>query len=239
MARLPRIDVPGLPQHLILRGNNRCAILDADVERHVFLKFLGDAAVMRGCDLHAYVLMTNHVHLLATGHCYGEISAMMQSIGRRFARFFNLRHKRTGTLFEGRFKSSVVDTDHYFLTCMRYIESNPVRAGLARHAGEWPWSSFRLNVSGAPFGLLTPHEVYGALGSEAADRGAAYARLLEEPIPPSDLEAIRSSVQMDRALGKDEFLVRWEAKLGRPVGVTAHGGSRKFQGARMPSNLTP
>ncbi|HUP29766.1 MAG TPA: transposase [Usitatibacter sp.] len=228
-----------MPQHLILRGNNRCAILEQDVERHVFLKFLCDAAVMRDCDVHAYVLMTNHVHLLVTGHCHGEVSAMMQSIGRRFARFFNLRHARTGTLFEGRFKSSLVETDRYFLTCMRYIESNPVRAGLVRHAGDWPWSSFRQNAGGSPSGLLTPHETYRGLGSEAPERAAAYLRLFEQAISLRELEVIRNSVQMDRALGADEFLARLEAELGRPVGVTEHGGRRKHQGVRMPSNLTP
>jgi putative transposase len=231
MARLPRIDVPGLPQHLIIRGNNRCVFLDGDVERYLFLKFLGDAAVMRDCDLHAYVLMSNHVHLLATGHCHGELSAMMQSVGRRFARFFNLRHERTGTLFEGRFKSSPVDTDRYFLTCMRYIESNPVRAGMVDHPGQWPWSSFRQNAGGCPSGLLTAHAVYSGLGVDPAARAAAYAALFDQPISHKDLEAIRISAQMDRAFGSPEFLDRLQAQLRRPVGVTPHGGSRKIKGS--------
>lgn len=227
MARLPRVDIPGLPQHVVVRGNNRLSFLDGDCERFVFLKQLADAANTWGCDIHAYVLMSNHVHLLVTAHEFGGLSALMHSVGRRFSRFFNVRRKRTGTLFEGRFRSSVVDTDRYLLTCMRYIEANPVRAGMVRHPGEWPWSSYAINAAGLPTAPLTGHSVYLGLGRDPAMRGTVYRSLFEQEIRCEDLEAIRSSIQMNRAFGSEEFIDALEARLNRPVAVTTHGGSRK------------
>ena len=129
MARLPRIDVPGVPQHLIVRGNNKADIFRDDADRAIFLKFMEDAFAAHACDLHAFVLMTNHVHLVATGHLPGELSDLMQRIESKFAKLMNLRWGRSGTLFEGRFRSSLVETDRYFMTCMVYVECNPVRAG--------------------------------------------------------------------------------------------------------------
>ena len=164
MARLPRIDLPGVPQHLIVRGNNRSAMFRDDADRSMFLQCLGEALDACSCDVHAFVLMTNHVHLLATGHLRGEISELVQRLGRKYARLVNMRWGRTGTLFEGRFRSYPVETEAYLLTCMRYIELNPVRAGMVDHPGDFPWSSYGQNVCGDPCGILRPHELYERLG---------------------------------------------------------------------------
>ena len=205
MARSTRIDLPNYPQHLILRGNNRCVIFQEDVDRYVFLKSLEESAKRYACCIHAYVLMDNHVHFLATPREQGAISRMVQSIGRRFVRFVNDYRRRTGTLFEGRFKSSLVETDRYFLTCMRYIEMNPVRAGMVSRPSEHPWSSFRANASGGPEMPLVAHPVYLALGPTPTARGAAYRRLFEKPILDEDLAAIRKSANRSRVLGSDDF----------------------------------
>src|SRR2546422_6579877 len=160
MPPSPRIDVPGFPQHLIARGNNRGPCFFNDRDRRVFLKYLGEACVIHECDVHALVLMTNHVHLLATGKRPGSISRTMQSVERRYSRYVNSAYGRTGTLYDGRFKSSIVETGAYFLACMRYIELNPVRAGMVAMPADFAWSSFRQNSSGLPKGLITAHAEY-------------------------------------------------------------------------------
>lgn len=223
MARLPRIDVPDLPQHLIVRGNNRSDLFRDDSDRWLFMKFLGDALAVSGCDLHSYVLMSNHVHLLATGREHGALSNMMQSIGRRFSRFINKRHDRTGGLFEGRFKSSLIQSDRYLLTCMRYIELNPVRAGMVRLAGEFKWSSHCSNSSGQPSGLLTPHDVYLHLATTAVSRGRAYQALFSDELDQSELDAIRACLRRGRVLGEKAFQQRLAERLGRPVAIPPSG----------------
>jgi len=229
MPRSPRIDVPGLPQHLIARGNNRSALFFHPRDRLTFLGYLADACADSGCDVHAFVLMTNHVHLLATGNAKGSISSMMQDIGRRYAQYVNSAYERTGTLYEGRFKSSLVETSGYFLACMRYIELNPVRAGLVRTPGEHPWSSFGQNASGEPTGLVKPHSEYLQLGSDPRARGAAYLRLFEETIDERTLTQIRESAQMNRALGSDVFLAALGNTLRRRVRVIPQGRPPKSQ----------
>ena len=146
MARQPRIDLKGVPQHLIQRGNNRLACFFDDNDRYRYLEWLAVAAAKYGGAVHAYVLMTNHVHLLATGHEKGALGRMMQSLGRRYVRYVNSRYRRSGTLWEGRYKSSLVDSDQYLLTCYRYIELNPVRAFLVTTPGDYRWSSFNCNA---------------------------------------------------------------------------------------------
>lgn len=223
MARLPRIDVPGLPQHLVARGNNRAPCFFHDADRHVFLKYLREAASADHCDVHAFVLMSNHVHLLVTGREAGAISRMMQAVGRRYARYVNRAYARTGTLFEGRFRSSLVQTERYFLACMRYIELNPVRGGMVVHPSEYPWSSYRENASGEPSGWIKPHPEYVRLGSEASQRASAYRRLFEEELDAEELAAIRRHVQKDRALGNSGFQQWLEISLDRPVGIVRPG----------------
>ena len=229
MARLPRIDIPGAPQHLIVRGNNRSTLFRDDADRCIFLQFLEEALDACACDLHAYVLMSNHVHLLATGHVPGELSELMQGVGRRFARLMNIRWGRTGTLFEGRFRSSVVDSEAYLLTCMRYIELNPVRAGIVRHPKEFGWSSYRQNAGGDPGSILRPHELYTRLGAVPRERGAVYRALVESGVAEEELSRIRTSAAKCRALGREAFCIEMAARLQRPVSPRAQGRPKRGQ----------
>jgi putative transposase len=229
MARLPRIDIPGIPQHLIVRGNNRSLMFRDDADRCIFLGFLDRALADCACELHAYVLMSNHVHMLATGHVPGELSELMQKVGRKFARLMNLRWGRTGTMFEGRFRSSLVDSEAYLLTCMRYIELNPVRAGIVRHAGEFPWSSYASNAGGEPNGLLVPHPLYLGLGRTPPDRGAAYRGLVAAGVADDDLSRIRESAAKCRALGRESFCTELEARLDRPIAPRLQGRPKRGQ----------
>jgi len=227
MARLPRIDVPGIPQHLIVRGNNRCTIFRDDADRMIYLGFLEGALRTCACDLHAFVLMTNHVHLLVTGQVDGEISELMQIVGHKFARLMNLRWGRTGTLFEGRFRSCPVESETYLLACMRYIELNPVRAGMVQQPADYPWSSFFANASGNPGLPVVAHEVYRQLGANPEERGLRYRQLVAAGIPGGELERIRTSARQGRALGNENFGNRLQASLGRPVAPTMPGRPRK------------
>ena len=228
MPRSPRIDVPGLPQHLIIRGNNRSDVFFKDADRHAFLRYLAEACADGACDLHAFVLMNNHAHLLATGKGPMALSRLMQDVGRRYVKYVNSAYKRSGALYEGRFKSSLVETAAYFLTCMRYIELNPVRAGLASSPADYPWSSFGQNSSGEPSGLVRAHPEYLSLALNPARRAAAYLGLFEGAIADSHLAAIRESARMGRALGSDRFCAALEATLRRPVKVVRQGRPLHF-----------
>ena len=223
MPRPKRIDLPGLAHHLIVRGNNRHVIFPSDDDRSYFLECLGEARGRRQCDIHAFVLMPNHVHLLATARKPSGMSRMMQDIGRAYVKRLNSKYRRTGALYEGRFKSSLVETRRYFMTCMRYIELNPVRARMVSHPAQFPWSSFRQNIAGDPRGLLTPHPEYLALGSDAQARADAYCGLFEHEIDAVELEVIRQCAEQGCALGDDEFCQAVEGMLGRRVTYTPKG----------------
>lgn len=223
MPRRPRIDVPGVPQHLIVRGNNRALLFRDDADRQIFMTFLGQALDTCACDLHAYVLMPNHVHLLATGHLPGELSELMQRVGRKFARVMNIRWHRTGTLFEGRFRSSLVDSEAYLLTCMRYIELNPVRAGIVRNPGDFFWSSYHDNAGGSPSRPVVPHDLYRRLGAGPRQRAAEYVRLVAAGIREEDLSRIRESAAKCRALGSEAFCKEIGVQLARPVAPQPRG----------------
>ncbi len=212
---------------MIVRGNNRATMFRDDADRMIFLRFMEEALEACACDLHAYVLMTNHVHLLATGHAPGELSEMMQRIGRRFARLMNMRWERTGTLFEGRFRSSLVDSEAYLLTCMSYIELNPVRAAMVRSPAEYPWSSYRENYTGKPGRPLIPHAVYLGMGNTDTERAMAYRELVDSGVSDRDLDRIRTSVRQCRALGPDGFCAAVGADLERPAAPRAPGRPRK------------
>jgi putative transposase len=237
MARLPRIDVPGIPQHLIARGNNRSDLFRDDADRCIYLQFMQEALEKCACEVHAYVLMTNHVHIVATGHLPGELSDFMQRIGRRFARLVNIRWHRTGTLFEGRFWSSLIDSNAYLLKCMRYVELNPVRAGMVRHPREFGWSSYRENAGGTPSGLLKPHSLYQALGATAQERAETYRGLVALGVTDEDLSRIRQSAAKCRALGSEEFCKTIAEMLGRPAAPLPRGRPKKGTGSKI--NLTP
>lgn len=205
MARLPRYFVPGQPQHIIQRGNNRSVIFAAEEDYRFYLECLGDAARRHGCDIHAYVLMTNHVHLLATPHHKDSIAKTLQSVGRRYVQYFNHTYQRTGTLWEGRYKATPIDSEAYLLTCYRYIELNPVRAGMVEHPRDYPWSSYRCHADGEPDPLVTDHALYRALGATAEARQATYRALFNAHLSEIDMNAIREATNKAWALGGDRF----------------------------------
>ena len=165
MARLARYNLPGQPQHVILRGNNRSIIFVAEADYHFFIECLQKAAEQHGCAIHAYVLMTNHVHLLLTPEREDSIGKALQSLGRRYVQYFNYTQKRTGTLWEGRYKATLIDSERYLLTCYRYIELNPVRANMVEHPREYRWSSYLSHAEGKLDKLIAEHALYVALVS--------------------------------------------------------------------------
>jgi len=182
MPRTARLELPGVPLHVVQRGNNRAPCFLNDIDRRFYLKCLSEAALRRACAIHAYVLMTNHVHLLVTPQERGAAGAMMQDLGRRYVRVFNTLHGRTGTLWEGRFKSSLVDSESYLLTCQRYIDLNPVRAGITARAAAYPWSSHLHYTTGKPDRMIVEHDVFLRIGRDPGERQAAYADLCTHPI---------------------------------------------------------
>ncbi len=236
MSRLPRFYVPGVPLHIIQRGNDRQAIFRDPDDLRFFLALLRRAAENHGVSIHAYVLMTNHVHLLLTPGDRDSASAMMQSIGRVYVQRFNTRHGRTGTLWEGRYKAAVVEDERYLITCMRYIELNPVRAGIVPAPGAYRWSSFRANALGESSDIVVPHDVFRALGDSPASRGAVYRELFGDTIPESDLHAIRDATQHTWAIGGESFRARIDA-AGRRAARLPMGRPRKPPAARPKSRV--
>jgi len=230
MARLPRFTLPGQPQHVIQRGNNRQNIFKKKSDYQYYLEKLHAAAKQHQCDIHAYVLMTNHVHILVTPHSENGIGKMMQVIGRYYVQYFNYNYKRTGTLWEGRYKATLIDTEQYLLTCMRYIELNPVRAkGMVSHPKDYPWSSYSCNAEGELNTLVTPHNEYKRLGKIATQRQTYYRQLFRARIPETTLEAIREATNKAWVLGNDRFKNRMKKKLERPVESSGQGGDRKSE----------
>jgi putative transposase len=205
------------------RGNNGAACFFGDADRRFYLRCLAEAAAHRGCEIHAYVLMTNHVHLLLTPGAPGAVGAMMQDVGRRYVRIINTLHCRTGTLWEGRYRSSLVDAEDYFLTCHRYIELNPVRAGLASNPASYRWSSYPHYAAGRVDAVVTGHPLYAGLGTTSADREAAYRSLFAAPLDERVVAEIREAINTDSAFGSDAFMDDAEAKLGRPVAPPTRG----------------
>ena len=188
MARLPRQVVSGYPYHVIQRGHNRLAVFVDDADRSRYLNGLYEAAELHGLAIHAYVLMDNHVHLLATPSRDDSLALTMQAVGRSYVRAFNRRHARSGTLWEGRFRSSLIEADRYLLACQRYIELNPVRAGMVEQAGDWPWSSHRHYAGGATDPRLRAHPTIFALGNTPFERESAYRQMFDETTSPPAAE---------------------------------------------------
>jgi REP-associated tyrosine transposase len=216
MPRLPRFFVPDLPLHVIQRGNDRTPIFGSRDDLAFFRECLVHASRDHGVAIHAHVLMTNHIHLLVTPSRNSSVPKMMQSIGRVYVQYFNSTYHRTGTLWEGRYKAAIVDDDRYLLTCMRYIELNPVRARMVSSPGEYPWSSFRANACGAPDDLVVAHPIYRRLGRSREDCQSAYRELFRSAITESDLCDIRDATQNAWALGSETFRRKVEALSRRP-----------------------
>ena len=236
MARLPRIVIPGQPQHAIVRGNNRGVIFRADADYSFYLEKLKAACDQHGCQLHAYILMTNHVHLLITPETESSLAKTLQMLGRYYVQYFNYRYHRTGTLWEGRYKAALIDSESYLLTCMRYVELNPVRAGMVSHPSEYRWSSYFFNALGHADALVTPHLEYRRLDKSPEVRRAAYRQLFRHHIAERDVTAIRDATNKAWALGSDRFKQRVQRQLARPVEPRARGGDRKSEKFRINRN---
>jgi REP-associated tyrosine transposase len=227
MARYTRIGLPDIPQHIIQRGNNRQPCFHHDQDYAVYLDKLREYASQFKVAIHAYVLMTNHVHLLATPNTETGISQTMQSLGRYYVRYFNKRHRRSGTLWEGRFKAAVIDSDRYFLTVSRYIELNPVRAKMVDHPADYTWSSYHFNALLTPIKLITPHPLYLGLGETPTTRAKHYSSLFESEIPDFKLEEIRGAINSTRVLGGEVFKRQLEKQTGLSLIPNQWGGVRR------------
>lgn len=233
MARLPRFVVPGQPQHVIVRGNNRAPIFCADQDYQFYLEKLKQACEKHRCDVHAYVLMTNHVHLLVTPHTEQSLSKAMQMMGRYYVQYFNYNYQRTGTLWEGRYKASLIDTEHYLLTCYRYVELNPVRANMVAHPVDYPWSSYRYNATGKPDDIVTPHFEYQKLGATEQTRQSVYRALFKTHISDRTLDDIREAANKAWVLGSHHFKEKVEQQLDRAAAPKARGGDRRSKAYRQ------
>jgi putative transposase len=205
MARLGRYFVPGQPLHAIQRGNNREAVFFAEEDYVRYREWLIAAAEANGLRVHAYVLMTNHVHLLVTPETAESLPRTMQFLGRRYVRYVNARRGRTGTLWEGRYRAAPIDSDAYFIACCRYVELNPVRARMTDHPRRYRWSSYRAHAEGADDALAAFHPVFRRLGRTVEARHEAYRALVKEALDPAFVEAIRAATNGGWALGAERF----------------------------------
>ena len=238
MARLPRIVIPDQALHIIQRGNNRQPCFFADDDYHYYLDSLKEAAIRCGARVHAYVLMTNHVHLLLTPESAQAPSLLLQSVGRRYVRYVNHVFRRSGTLWEGRYKSTLIDSDRYLLTCSRYIELNPVRARMVDRPGDYPWSSFHSNAGASMNPMLSLHPIYLALGGTPESRALAYSALFDSHLDPCAIEEIREATETGIVLGNDRFREQVQSTLRRCVARQPHGGDRKSEAFRERSRET-
>jgi putative transposase len=227
MPRRPRLCLPDVPLHLIQRGNNRQICFVADEDYRFYLDWLKQYAEKVGCRIHAYVLMTNHVHLLVSSSRAGAPGELMKALGQRYVQYFNRTYRRSGTLWEGRYRSCLTQAEDYLLACQRYIELNPVRAGMVAHPAEYHWSSYRANAQGEENPLIAPHEVYLGLGQDMACRLAAYRELFRFELEPSLVDQIRAAVNGNYALGSPHFADEIAAALGRRVTPGKSGRPRK------------
>ncbi len=205
MARLGRYFIPDQPLHIIQRGNDRQPVFFGDDDFAQYRAWLIDAAAANGLTVHAYVLMTNHVHLLATPATAASLPRTMQALGRRYVRFINTALKRSGTLWEGRYRAAPIESEDYFITCCRYIELNPVRAHMVAHPRQYRWSSYRAHADGVSDALAAFHPVWRRLGRSVAERQAAYRKLIKGNFTPGFVEALRAATNGGWALGSERF----------------------------------
>ena len=227
MARLPRVSPVGVPVHLIQRGNNRQCCFVAPEDFSAYLGWIKEYSIKYEVDIHAWVLMTNHVHLLCTPRQAGAVSLMMQSVGRRYVQYFNYKYQRSGTLWEGRYKSCLVQVEQYLIEVYRYIEMNPVRARMVNDPNEYAWSSYQVNALGKRSDLCVPHSEYLRLGNTKSECMKNYQALFIHHVEDELLEEIRLSTNKGMAIGDERFKDEIEIltgrrvkpkKVGRPIG---------------------
>lgn len=227
MARLPRYYLPNQPQHIILRGNNRHPIFQDEEDYLFYLDCLAEASKRNGCQIHAYVLMPNHVHLLVSPTHADSIAKMLQSVGRRYVPYFNQRYQRTGTLWEGRYRATLLESERWLLVCYQYIELNPVRVNLVKTAEEYVWSSYHHHAKGVANGLITDHPLYTDLGENPFERRAEYRALFKTPLAEPYLIAIREATNKAWVLGGDKFKAEVAALTSRRTDPLPRGRPRK------------
>ena len=230
MPRRARMYLPGYVYHIVQRGNNREACFFEEENYRVYLNLMFEVLPRYGNRLHAYCLMTNHIHLLITPADRDGISRLMRVVGSRYACYVNKRYSRSGTLWEGRHKSSAVDTDGYLLKCYRYIELNPVAAHMVARPEEYPWSSFAANAWGKWDPVVTPHDCYLGLGVDEKQRQHAYRELVHKALSPEDIHAFHQASHYSMPLGSASFIRQIEQKMGRPLGQSYRGRPRKLAG---------
>lgn len=227
MPRQPRYFIPHFPQHVITRGVNRQPVFFQRQDYDLYRQALHDAATDSGCHVHAYVLMTNHVHLLVTPTKERALPQMMQAMGRNYVQRLNKRYQRTGTLWEGRYKASLIQTDHYLLACQRYIELNPVRAGIVILPDAYPYSSYRHHAYGKTDPLITSHNIYIGLNANAEARQNAYRRLCSEALSQSLLDTLRTQTNSCTTIGNKQFRTQIAAMLGHELPTGKRGRPKK------------
>ena len=232
MARLPRLSVPNCPHHALHRGNNGQAVFLSDTDRQLFLRLLADAALETRVVLHAYVLLDDSFRLLLTPGDEGALARLMQSLGRRYVRVFNQAHGRSGTLWEGRFRSTVVEPAEVLLDCMVHMDLAPVRAGLASEPAAWPWSSHGVYAGQRTQPILTPPAVYWSLGNTPFAREAAYARRVSAGLSLAEQARLDRTLRSGWALGTEDFLARLQTQADRRVLPGKPGRPRKLPEAK-------
>ena len=230
MARLPRLTLPGYPHHLIQRGNNRQAIFDSKPDYETLLAMLDENATKFAVDIHAYVLMTNHFHLLATPTTQDGLPLLMQAVGRRYVRYFNQRQSRSGTLWEGRYRSTLIQADRHLFACMTYMDLNPVRAAIAAGAKEYFWSSHAHYAGLRSDKIITPHSLYWSLGNTPFAREAAYVDMVSAGVSAQQQQALTESALRGWALGEVDFVEDLQKRTARRVSKAKAG--RPFRTAR-------
>lgn len=223
MPRKPRFVIPGVPIHVVQRGRSREPVFYDDADYRVYLGRLKEAADRYHCQIHAYVLMTNHIHILVTPSDTQGITRMMQFIGRHYVPYINHTYGGSGSIWEGRYKANLVQDESYLLTCMRYIELNPVRASMVRTPAQYKWSSFHRNGRGMEDELVVPHDLYQKLGKSNQIRQLAYKALFKAHIDDIELKDIRNAWQTGTPLGNDYFRQKVEDKLDCKVGQARRG----------------
>ncbi len=226
MPRRARHYIAGQPYHVVQRGNNRepCFI---EIENYQFyVELWQELSKKFGVAVHAYCLMTTHIHFLVTPDTDDGISLVMKQVGSRYAQYINKKYKRTGTLWEGRHKSSLIQSERYLLTCYRYIELNPVRAGMVEKPEEYKWTSYHANAW-SDVSWLVPHYEYLCLGKNAVERSFAYRELFRYQIDSVDLHRLRKSIHYCQPVGDEHFAQLIDDKYGIKFGRMERGRPRK------------
>lgn len=236
MARRPRLVIAGYPHHLIIRGNNRQDIFLDEGDRRRFRALLGEVMADAAVAIHGYVLMTNHVHLVVTPEDSAALSGAMQRLGRRYVRYFNDRHLRSGTLWEGRFRAALVQSDRYLLACLRYVESNPVRARMVGKPADYSWSSHRHHVGLVVDELVTSHPLYWGLGNTPFDREQAWLAFFDEGVGQAELNRFQA-MAMGRPAADRDFLATLGQQTGRELLARPVGRPRKLPVVVAPGGL--